>query len=165
MSGLFKIIVFDIDGTIANTDHRVHHVHPEEGQKKNWPAFFAEAVNDQPHNHVVNLIRMYDGMGYLIILCTGRPANLRNDTLEWLSKQDVPHDVLLMRLTTDRGPDTEAKKHLLQSFLSTNGYELSQVEAVFEDRLPVAKMWRDLGLPVFLCGEEYLDLKLEKRNE
>lgn len=163
-SGLFKIILFDIDGTIADTAHRLHHLYPEEGKKKNWSAFFAEAVNDQPHNHVINLVRMYDGMGYLVILCTGRPANLRNDTIEWLSKQDVPYDVLLMRLTTDRGPDTEVKKHLLLSFLSTNGYEVSQIEAAFEDRLHVAEMWRDLGIPVFLCGEEYSNsyLKMEK---
>lgn len=153
MLNLSKIVIFDIDGTLANTDHRVHHVRTI--GKKNWGAFFAEAKNDKPHNHVVRLTQLYSDAAYHIILCTGRPANLREDTVSWLTEHDISFDTLLMRLTSDRGPDTKSKKQILLSFLGANSIELSQIEAVYEDRIPVAKMWCSLGLSVFLCGDEW----------
>lgn len=150
-----KIIIFDIDGTLADTDHRVHHVRPEEGKKKDWSAFFAEAKKDMPHIHVVNILKMYEALEYTVVLCTGRPSNLRNDTVDWLNKHSIPYHVLLMRLSTDRGPDVEAKKEILLSWLKNNNIDIAGVEAVFEDRIPVANMWREMGLPVFLCGDEW----------
>lgn len=150
-----KIVVFDIDGTLADTSNRIHHVKPKEGEKKNWSAFFKEAENDAPIHYVINLTYLYHQAGYSIVLCTGRPANLRHDTQTWLTKHGVIYSDLLMRLTTDRGPDYEVKGKTLLEFLKANKLELSQVEAVYEDRIPVAEMWRKMGLNVFLCGEEW----------
>ena len=150
---MFKIVVFDIDGTIANTDHRVHHVKTD--GKKNWGAFFSEAKYDKPHSHIVRLTQLYMNAGYLVVLCTGRPANLREDTEKWLKDNDVSYDLVLMRLTTDRGPDFLAKKDALTSFLMNSDYPIEQVEAIYEDRIPVAEMWRQMGIPVLLCGDEW----------
>lgn len=151
----YKLVVFDIDGTLADTSKRIHYVKPEVGEKKNWPAFFKEAENDDLIPHVANLTHFYDDAGYRVILCTGRPANLRSDTVHWLDHHGVRWHSLLMRLTTDRGPDYEVKGATLQEFLTSNDLELSQVEAVYEDRLPVAEMWRKMGLNVFLVGDEW----------
>jgi len=150
-----KIVIFDIDGTLANSDHRVHHVRKEKGEKKNWSAFFAEAKNDKPHKHVVTLNHFYAENGYTVVLCTGRPANLRMDTREWLGKHGVVYNHLLMRLTNDRSPDYESKKQILLEFLAKNEYTLDQVEVVFEDKLAVCEAWRDLGLNVLIAGDEW----------
>ena len=147
--------MFDIDGTISCTDNRIHHVKPREGEKKNWSAFFKEAEHDAPIQHVINLTNLYANAEYRIVLCTGRPANLRSDTVTWLKKNGVWYQDLLMRLTTDRGPDYEVKGVTLLEFLKQNNLELSQIEAVYEDRIPVAEMWRKMGLNVFLCGDEW----------
>ena len=37
-----KIVLCDIDGTVANNDHRQHYL---EG-KKDWDGFFSELIND-----------------------------------------------------------------------------------------------------------------------
>ena len=148
-------MVFDIDGTLANADHRLHHVKPAEGNKKNWGAFFAEAEKDEPYTHVANLTHMYRAAGYFVLLCTGRPANLRQATISWLDKHDIQWDTLLMRLTSERGPDYEVKKNTLIEFMKQRGYNLNQIEAVYEDKLTVAESFRKLGLPVFLCGDNW----------
>ena len=45
-----KVIVFDIDGTLANIEHRRAFVATK---PKNWKAFNAGIVNDTPHEDIV----------------------------------------------------------------------------------------------------------------
>jgi hypothetical protein len=150
-----KIVVFDIDGTLANAQHRIHHVKPEPGQKKNWSAFFKEAANDEPYYHMLPLTKLYRDNDYLIVLCTGRPTSFRQDTVAWLNKYDIPWDTLLMRLTIDNGKDYEIKPKLLTSYFEVNNLDLKSIEAIYEDRLTVCEAWKQMGLPVMVCGDEW----------
>ena len=154
MSNLSKIVIFDIDGTLSDATHRLHHLYPAEGEKKNWSAFFAKAKEDKPIVPIINLNYMYHKNGYHIILCTGRPANTRNDTIDWLNKHSIKYDVLLMRLTADRGPDYEVKPKTLLEYLEGIGKAFSDIEIIFEDRLRVCQAWKKLGIPVAVVGEE-----------
>jgi hydroxymethylpyrimidine pyrophosphatase-like HAD family hydrolase len=43
------IVIFDIDGTLANGDHRVKHVREK---PKNWPKYNALMSKDTVHEHV-----------------------------------------------------------------------------------------------------------------
>lgn len=156
MSNSSKIVIFDIDGTLADTSKRIHYMKAE---KKNWTAFYAEAKHDDPHKHVVNLTKMYLNAGYHIILLTGRPANLKQDTLNWLNKEGVLFHVLLMRLIGDHGKDNVVKRETLISYLVNNNLHISQIEAVYEDRIHVAETWREMGLSVFLVGDEWREVE------
>ena len=40
-----KVWVFDIDGTLADNEHRMHHL----DGKKEWDAFFAKQHLDEPY--------------------------------------------------------------------------------------------------------------------
>lgn len=151
-----KIVVFDIDGTLADANHRIHHVKPEPGQKKNWPAFFEAAKDDPPATHVVAVLQLYVKAGYLVMLCTGRPAKFRNDTLRWLAKQGIPELPLIMRLTNDNSKDFISKPIALKEYLTSIGSSFEEIEAIYEDKLTVSKAWVELGIPVFLCGKEWL---------
>ena len=54
-----NIILCDIDGTVANNDHRQHFL---EG-KKDWDGFFSELVNDQPIQIIIDkVINNYDNL-------------------------------------------------------------------------------------------------------
>jgi hypothetical protein len=48
------LIVFDIDGTLANIEHRLHHVR---SKPKNWPAFDAGIPNDKVNEPVAAVFR------------------------------------------------------------------------------------------------------------
>ena len=46
--------IFDIDGTLADGTHRIHHLAET---PKNWDAYFAKCDADTAHTHVVELCR------------------------------------------------------------------------------------------------------------
>ena len=65
-----NIVLCDIDGTIANNDHRQHFL---EG-KKDWDGFFGELINDSPIMPVIEKINQEVNNGNKIIFITGRPG-------------------------------------------------------------------------------------------
>lgn len=151
-----RVVIFDIDGTLSDASKRLHHLHPTEpGQKKNWKAFFDGIKDDAPIPHIIALNNMYWDSGYTVVLLTGRPTNLRVDTLEWLIKHGVKTEALLMRLTNDRGKDSDVKPRVLLEWLQDNDFTLDDVEAIYEDRVHVAEAFRELGLNVLLVGAEW----------
>jgi FMN phosphatase YigB (HAD superfamily) len=148
--------IFDIDGTLANTDHRIHHIKPKEGEKKNWGKFFHAAKDDKPYEHVLWLnqaIHRDSGNLDTLIVVTARPDNLRKETEQWLSDKEVIWDLLYMRPASERKPDFEVKRDIYREFIKPH----FDVVAAFEDRLHVAKMWREEGVPVLLCGDDWLN--------
>ena len=50
-------IIFDVDGTLADTTHRLHLV-TDHTVSKNWERFFAEIPNDKPHRDVCLLAEL-----------------------------------------------------------------------------------------------------------
>lgn len=134
-----KTYIFDIDGTIANTDHRVHHL---EGDKKDWKSWYAKAQDDIPYWEIVDLMRLAHDAGIAIVICTGRDSGVRKETEEWLSSHNLPYHQLYMRKAGDRRDDTIVKFELLEQ-MQQEGYD---PVLVFEDRDRVVKMWRDAGL-------------------
>lgn len=134
-----KCWLVDIDGTLANTDHRNHHLN---GEKKKWKEWYAAQKQDVPYWDIVEIIHMAKDTGIKIVLCTGRDENNRSGTLEWLKEHKIHFDELFMRPANDRRDDTIVKKELLDK-IREKGYD---PVCVFEDRDRVVKMWRDEGL-------------------
>ncbi|KRQ11644.1 hypothetical protein AOQ73_06095 [Bradyrhizobium pachyrhizi] len=138
-----RVYVFDIDGTVADTTHRQHHI---SGERKNWDAFFAACDQDAPIPHMVELANTLAGGGDDIIFATGRSEDVREKTLTWLRGQFgswiFPEDVY-MRKAGDHRADTIVKAELLEE-IRADGWEPIMV---FEDRASVVTMWRELGIP------------------
>ena len=67
-----KIVICDIDGTIANNDHRQHYL---EG-KKDWDGFFSEIINDSPIMPVIKIINEEFGRGLAFLNRHNRDMNL-----------------------------------------------------------------------------------------
>ena len=67
-----NIILCDIDGTVANNDHRQHFL---EG-KKDWDGFFSELVNDLPIQIIIDKVIQEQANGKEIVLKPeiGRPG-------------------------------------------------------------------------------------------
>lgn len=135
-----KTYIFDIDGTLANTDHRNHHL---AGEKKKWKEWYLDQRKDVPYWEIVDIMKMAYDNGIKIVLCTGRDENNRPGTLAWFEDHGIDffHE-LFMRPANDRRDDTIIKKELLDK-IREKGYD---PVCVFEDRDRVVKMWRDEGL-------------------
>lgn len=141
-------IISDIDGTLANCDHRRHHV---EGKKKDWDAFFAEMGDDAPKYKVINTYHALLKIGGIEegILCTGRFEKDREKTQTWLEENFVSYEHLLMRKDGDFRPDEVVKEEMLDQLLAL-GYE---PYLVLDDRDKVVKMWRSRGLTCLQVAE------------
>lgn len=139
--------IFDLDGTLANLDHRLVYI---ETKPKNWKAFNNKVYEDTVIENVSRVLHSLKD-AYDIIFLSGREANdiTRKKTVEWLNdKLRVPvvyGQNLFMRNKGDYRPDTEIKIELMKEFVEPH----YNVIGIFDDRASVVKMWRDNGYFVF----------------
>lgn len=138
-----KVIVFDIDGTVADLSARQQYVM---SKPKNWKAFNAGILNDKPHQDIIFLCQMLHEVGCTIIFASGRSDDMREDTVKWLREiADIPehyYEKLYMRKEGDFRNDDIIKKEILDQ-MRADGYDPFMV---FDDRDRVVAMWRNNGV-------------------
>jgi len=140
-----KAIIVDIDGTLANVDHRLKYlIAPKvNGLKKE---FHDRLLSDKLNIWCKEIIIKFS-KEYKIILLTCRPELYREMTIKWLLKQGIEHDFLYMRAIDDSRPDYIIKKELYYTKIQ----EYYSVSFILEDRKTVVEMWRKLGLVCLQC--------------
>ena len=131
------IVIFDIDGTLADISERVHHIRRK---PKNWNAFNAGMAQDKAIHAMVRLCNILYDAGQRIILCSGRNEKNRPETVEWLANQGVNYHELYLRKDEDYRSDAVVKREILQ------GIDKSKILFIVEDRSRVVEMWRAEGL-------------------
>jgi hypothetical protein len=138
-----EIVIFDIDGTLADISARQHHVrsHP-----KNWNAFFQGMSKDKPVTSLVRLANILYDAGAYIVLCSGRNERHRTETVRWMEQEGVRYHELRLRADDDMRSDVKAKREMLQ------GLDRSKILFVVEDRSRVVDMWRAEGLTCLQCA-------------
>lgn len=136
-----KVIVFDIDGTLANIEHRRSFVATK---PKNWKAFNAGIVNDTPHEDIVWLARRLFVHNTNVVLCSGRGEEQREVTEKQMKDFGVTFDKLFMRPAKDHRPDDIIKVELLQQIRN----EFGNPWLWFDDRTRVVNAIRAEGVRV-----------------
>lgn len=140
-----KIVIFDIDGTIADCSHRQAYV---QGKKKDWKKFFGAADDDEPIRGILHILdAVWKQRNCRIVFCTGRPESMRPRTLRWFEKHGILYDELMMRKEGDFRQDADVKKEMLVQLGKEN------VLFVIDDRKQVVEMWRREGLLCLQCAE------------
>jgi hypothetical protein len=134
-----NIVLCDIDGTIANIDHRVHLL---KDKPVDWEAFYKDAHKDAPIHEMLDLIdalfEVYD-----VNFITARSENERALTNKWLTDKllFIRFPCLIMRKNGDHRCDSIVKvERALEE-----GYTPDRVAFVLEDRTRVVKAWRAAG--------------------
>ena len=138
-----EIVIFDIDGTLADVSERIHHVRKK---PKNWNAFFEGMAQDKAIHSMVRLCNILYASGIQIILCSGRNEQHRTETVAWLAQQGVNYHELLLRKEHDRRSDTVVKREILATL------DKNRILFVVEDRSRVVEMWRSEGLVCLQCA-------------
>ena len=136
-----RIVIFDLDGTLANIDHRRHLV---EGVQKDWRRFFAacryDILNDPVAAAFFGFSKQFDRW-----IVSGRSDEVELETRVWLRDKGLFPDLLLMRKSGDYRSDVDLKREWLHSGIIPK----DRVLCVFDDRDSVVAMWRAEGLPCF----------------
>ncbi|OAJ33298.1 LNS2 (Lipin/Ned1/Smp2) [Piscirickettsiaceae bacterium NZ-RLO1] len=139
------IIIFDIDGTLSNTNHRKHLV-----KKNNWGDFFSKMGDDTLIQPIASLYRtLYKTKEYDLIIISGRPERYKKLTEQWLIWNEIPITHLYMRKTNDHRPDETIKEEILDNLLDQG----RKIDLVIDDRKRVVDMWRRRGIICLQCAE------------
>lgn len=150
------LYIFDLDGTLALIEHRRHFV---EGEKKDWPAFFAACVDDKPNWPVINTLKTLRKAGAEIWIWSGRSDEVQAETEEWLYRYGClkssmflhwqpfsPPEAFLMRKAGDHQPDDKLKASW---YSEMEPPEWARLTATFDDRDRIVSMWRGFGVTCF----------------
>lgn len=132
-----KIVICDIDGTIANNDHRQHFL---EG-KKDWEGFFSELNKDLPIYSVIQKVINLHEQGMRIIFITGRPERYINTTELWLKNYFNFSFEIIARKNNDRRDKLAVKKEMFYK-----NFKKEDIYLVIENDLELIKMWRDMEM-------------------
>ena len=133
-------IIFDIDGTLMNIEHRRHFV---SGSKKDWKSFVDNIKHDTPNYPVVNILEqlsdnahIYDAVFYFLTGRNEAQREITQDQIQGFSfneenfpriygiKDDIYRiydcweEILLMRPDGDYRPDAELKSELFDKLLN-----------------------------------------------
>jgi hypothetical protein len=138
-----EIVIFDIDGTLADVSERLHHI---KKKPRDWDAFFRGIPQDKAIRSMVRLCNILYASGIKILLCTGRREKDRAETVKWLAQQGVNYHELILRPDGDRRSDVIVKREMLA------GLDRSKILFVVEDRSGVVEMWRSEGLVCLQCA-------------
>ena len=141
-------VVWDLDGTLCEVGHRVHHA-----QAGEWEEFHKNCINDPPVQELVDLFKSMHEVGYHSVVLTGRTDNHRIRTNEWLINQGIWPEAILMRPEFDYSSDVELKPRLLEDYFGSKEEVLARVRLVFDDRGKVVQALRDYGLKVMQVKE------------
>lgn len=133
-----NLIIVDIDGTLADCEHRMEHI---QKTPRDWDSFYAAAAEDSPHWDVINMVNALSEH-YCVILLTGRREEIREITEQWLSAHEVEYHALIMRPVGNRDDDHHWKTEVIRQFGFHN------VEFVVEDRNRIVETLRKEGLRV-----------------
>jgi|TARA_B100000902_G_scaffold35468_2_gene42586 phosphoglycolate phosphatase-like HAD superfamily hydrolase len=132
-------IIFDIDGTLMNIEHRKKFV---EQRPKDWKSFRELTKDDTPNEDVFAIAIALQKQGHNILIASGRNKSQRAITLMQLMGQKLVFRDIKLRSDKDFRPDHFVKKDMLDQFRA----EGWKPELVFDDRTSVVEMWRENGL-------------------
>jgi len=158
------MIIFDLDGTLANCEHRRHLVdssipdpiRPYKLELKwspDWKAFYEACDKDEPIYPTLELIDKLLSIDMDIQIWSGRCESVRKKTDIWLKKYIDYFPMILdvkMRPIGDNMPDDQLKERWLDEALA----EGKKIDFVFDDRPKVVRMWRRRGIFVFDCNQD-----------
>src|SRR5258708_3971922 len=142
-----KCYIFDIDGTVADISHRLHHI---KSTPKDWDSFFARCDADVPIPHIIDVAQSLAlRTDRCVVYVSGRSDQCRSQTEAWLLAHGLPGRRLYMRKAGDHRDDDVVKGELLDQLRAD---DLEPIMA-FDDRNHVVRMWRERGIPCAQVAE------------
>lgn len=121
-------VLCDIDGTLAySPDRNVYD--------------YTKVDRDLPNKKLIEVLRR---INLPVIIVSGREDNCQIETINWLIKNGVKCDYIVMRKSGDNRPDDIIKEEIYHEHIEGK----FNILTVFDDRPRVIRMWKKLGLMV-----------------
>lgn len=153
-----NVVIFDLDGTLADLSGRLHLL-PKEGDRDRtecWDEFNLACSTDKLIHNTAEVIRNLHET-YEIVILTGRCDIARELTQLWLAENAIPYDHLFMRAEGDHRVDTTIKQEVVEQIGVDN------ILCAFDDLPHVVEHLRSLGITTYHVGD--VCKKYNKLNE
>lgn len=159
-----KNVIVDLDGTLALDIHRNHLLNKlcvmcegggafikgiegkmklvecshcgGKGRTHDWKTYFSLVHTDIPNHDIIELVKTL-AQHYTILIFTGRISSTLTETVDWLTRHDVPYNKLIMRPDNNRIDD-----HILKIQWGLEQSPPDHTLFVLEDRGRVVDAWR-----------------------
>lgn len=141
-----RIVIFDLDGTLTNNDHRQHLI---TGPNKDWDEFTRQCVNDTPQQGIIDMLNAMANQDILPVILTGRSQVMRQETEKWLDDHNVDCGDIIMRPFGNRSLDTDLKLMWLRELRDAG----NEIVFAVEDRDRCVKAYRDAGIVCIQVAE------------
>ena len=155
MMSIEKAVVFDIDNTLIDSRDRYYaslrlasngkkvdsfSSLTDEEREKFWSIFLSPKLLhlDKPIKSSIDELLDRYKKGYKIIILTGRPVSMKEDTIKQLKLFGIPYHELYMRPIEDRNPDYVYKPTQLRRIID-KGYEIVEYHEDSPKTLDVVK--------------------------
>ena len=141
-------IICDIDGVLAWIDHRLHYM-----KEKDYENFYSVASlsGDLPISAGKGLLKALQGPhAFKTVLVTGRPERTREATVNWLEKQGIFFDDLVMRKDGDYRPSPIVKVEAVTRILDSQ-WKFSDMNYYFIDDDPT-NVEAVAGISMYITG-------------
>ena len=147
------LYIFDLDGTLALTDHR-HPLLENKDDPERWNRFYEACGRDEPSVPILHILETLKKSADIWIV-TARSDQVKDLTYVWLCRHTsfTPRELdraLTMKRAGDWRPAEEFKHEFYQKMLD---YDRNRLMAVFEDCGRVVDMWRKLGVVCIQVSE------------
>lgn len=139
-------IILDLDNCIADDAWRI--------PKINW-----QKSDPLDRYHDYHSLSGFDRLGNEdilarhksdeIIIFTARPVHYSTLTQEWLRRNGVNYDCLVMRNNNDHCPSLALKRKMLHWLPEIYDIPLNKIVAAYDDRSDVVAMYREEGIQAF----------------
>jgi len=132
-------VIFDVDGTLMDIEHRRHHL---QNGNNDWKAFNAAMEHDVPNFPIMHIAYDMSEQGHEIVICSARNESQRALTEKQITDCGVKFGHCFLRGDDDFRPDEVFKQDVLDALIATDW----KPDLVFDDRNKVVDMWRRNGL-------------------
>lgn len=132
-----KLIISDIDGIVANCEHRLFWA-----KAKLYNEFYSDAniLRDEPIKSGITFLQMLDGgltSVTRIVFCSGRNETCKEATREWLRREvKLDYDALYMRKDGDHRKSEVAKVELVEEIIRSyiaRGEDINEIYYIDDD--------------------------------
>ena len=176
------MIIFDLDGTLADCSHRRHFIQNPYGEndpgidrcdcsdsdcicekwakwKPDWTAFYEACDQDLPIMPTIQMLHIFVSQRIEIEIWSGRSDIVKQKTIDWIVKHIFKgNDLILpkirMRPHGDYTPDEQLKEKWLEATYEEYKWgRRTPIECVFDDRPKVLRMWQSHGIFTFDVGQ------------
>lgn len=138
-------VILDLDNCIADDAWRIPRI--------NW-----QKSNPVERYHEYHSLSAFDRVGnedlfsgqHRVIVFTARPVLYSFITREWLKRNDIRAEHVVMRNNDDRRDSVDLKRHMLHWLPENYGVAWQDIVAAYDDRPDVVEMYRKHHIPAFV---------------